>query len=462
MNTAPPVLFAAQRPLARWGVLRRARVTVDEGRLVVRDRFRAHTWAVGPRGVASAVHVDGRLCPSASGARLRNLGKGRPSEAGGCLHLCDGEGRALACLVLSDWLPNGALPVPLETPDAVATAVNGVGRGDHLERSGVAAFLRHHGIAVRVAPGGAEPPRAPGFAGTLRPGPKDGPAVLPMLLGLAQLLVLGLGSFLVGGVSGDEGIWAVLVSVPFLVFALCTAGAAFVLGLAGARAERPALAELRPSPGIAVTRGFLRRAAVRLTDEALELRTAQHEKRLVPPPADPVLGVREAVVFEDDGRPWGVALTDDRQVAQVFLHGDTWLAGDPGLGRLRDFCARAGIGLRRQPLPAFPGRRPEDRTARRWRAGDYGLNDLFAYSVLMPSVVAVGAVPAFFGMAGGNVDWAPFPVVFGLAFAIGVVPYVIRGAVRKWSLNRLVPAGPAPDARSGAAQAPGDEGAATL
>ncbi|WP_143659486.1 hypothetical protein [Streptomyces sp. MP131-18] len=454
-----PALFAAQRPLVRWGVLRRARVAAEAGRLVVRGRARTHAWPLGPQGVASAVHLKGRPCSSAARTRLRDLGKGAINKSGGCVHLCDSTGRALACLLPSDWLPNGAVPVPLDAPDTFPSVRNDSRREDFLELSGMADFLRHQGLAVHESPG-QEPPRAPEFAGTLRPGPKDGPAVLLLFFALAQLLVLMLAAFAVGGFGSGEGAWQLLVSLPFLVFALCTAGAAFLLGLAAPRGEEPAVAELRPSPGVPVTRGFLGRSSLRLVADALELRTAQNVKRRLPPPADPVLGVREAVVLQDGGRPWGVALVDRRRAVLAFLHGDTWFGGDPQLTRLTDFCHRAGIGLRRQELRAFPGRQEADRTARPWRTGDYALNDTFAYSALMASVVAVGVVPAFFVGAGGDVEGPLFLVIFGLAFAIGAVPYAVRGAVRKWSLNRLVPAGPAPNMEPGGA-ASGGKGAAT-
>ncbi|MDT0269538.1 hypothetical protein RM844_24965 [Streptomyces sp. DSM 44915] len=460
MSTISPVVFPAQRPLVRWGVLRRARITVEGGRLTVRRRTRTHRWPVGPEGVASAVYLRGRLCPSAARTGWGTMGLGQINDAGGCLHLCDGAGRALACLALSDWVPAGGAPVPLSTPDQVpAPRLSVVRDGDYLTLSGLADFLRHHGVAVTEhAEGGApEPPRAPGFRGTLRPGARDAVPTLLTLLAVVQIPLSLLAAFFFGGLADTDHLRWTLYSAPFLVFALCGVGAALLLGIAGLRAGRTvASAELRPRPGVPTTRAFQRHTVLRFTESAIELRTAQRRMRLISPPADPVTGVREAVVFDDEGRPWGVALADERGAVHAFLHWDTWFAGDPELTGLDDFCRHAGLAQRRHRLPAFPGRQPEDQSARVWRRRDYGHRDQYALHALLPWVSLGGLVPLFYGATLWEVDWPPFFAMLGAALAVGVVPYVVRGAYRKWSLNQLVQpvvagAGSLLDKRTGAA-----------
>ncbi|GAA3855895.1 hypothetical protein [Streptomyces sedi] len=438
MNPVEPAVFPAQRPLVRWGVLRRARITVEGDRLVVRQRRRSRSWPLGPEGVASATHLTGRLCPSAF--RVRRKGKINP--AGGCLHLLDGSGRALACLAVSDWLPAGGWPLTLEAPDANTRAYSvdspspGIDSAGFLERSGFAPFLRHHGIPVHVAAEDEEePPRAAGFAGPLRPGPE-----LARTAGAAPAFASLLLFFFSWAPPGAE--WRnAMASVPFLLIALVTVVPAAVLGLAGTRAGRTvATAELRPRPGVPVTRSFLDRSALRLTAEAVELRTAQRMMRLMPPPADPVLGLREAVVLEDKGQPWGVALVDDRETVHAFLHWDTWFAGDPRLVALGDFCRQAGLGIRKKQLRAFPGRQREDRTAGVWRAKHYARQErLVAYSAETPGAMTFGIFSLVYGLFVWDLAWAPFYPVLAGAFLIAVPAYAVRGAYRKWKLNILVP-----------------------
>ncbi|KAB8163852.1 hypothetical protein FH609_019605 [Streptomyces sp. 3MP-14] len=435
MNTAPPVVFPAQRPLTRWGVLRRARITVENGQLVVRTHSGAHAWPVGPGGVASAIHLPGRLCPAASRTGWGDASKGTIDKFGGCLHLLDGAGQAVACLAPSDWVTTGGRPATLDRPDARPTTNLDPGAGaDYLERSGLGDLLRQAGVPVHTAPDGQEPPRAPKFAGPLRPGPRA--AASTWLVPSFALLILVFFSWAPTNAEARN----IVASVPFLVTALVCFGTAALSGLAGQRAGRTtAAAELKPSPGVPVTRAFLDRSALRLTAEAVELRTAQNELRLIPPPADPVNGVREAVVFEDAGRPWGVALADARGTVHAFLHWDTWFAGDPQFVGLSDFCQRAGLGLRRQRLAPFPAGEGEDRAARPWRTGDYGMDQRSAYGSFVPGVLAGGLfLVLFFGLFVWDVEWTPFFPVLGAAFAIGVLPYVVRGAYRKWTLNRLV------------------------
>ncbi|RMI41341.1 hypothetical protein [Streptomyces triticirhizae] len=433
MNTALPVVFPAQRPLTRWGVLRRARITVENGQLVVRTHSGAHAWPVGPEGVASAIHLPGRL-PTAFRIGWRDASNGTIDKFGGCLHLLDGAGQAVACLAPSDWVTTGGRPATLDRPDARPTTNLDPGAGvDYLERSGLGDLLRHAGIPVHTAPDGQEPPRAPEFAGTLRPGPRTAGSVWLMVV-LALLVLV-----LLARVAPNEVVRDVMVSVPFLTLALVATVPAVVGGFAGRRAGGTvSLTVLKPIPGIPVTRVFLDRSALRLTEEAIELRTAQNEWRLIPAPADPVNGVREAVVFEDAGRPWGVALADGRGTVHAFLHWDTWFAGDPQLVGLSDFCQRAGLGLRRQRSAAFPGGQPQDRTARPWKMGEYGFDDIFALGSLTPGATLFALPVALLGSVVWDVEWTPFFPVLGAAFAIGVVPYVVRGAYRKWSLNRLV------------------------
>ncbi|SOD63102.1 hypothetical protein SAMN06297387_10943 [Streptomyces zhaozhouensis] len=436
MNPVEPVVFPAQRPLVRWGVLRRARITVENGRLVVRQRWRSRSWPLGPEGVASAVYLPGKLCTAASRTGGGGVSSGKIGASGGCLHLLDGAGKSVACLPLGGWLPTGGLPLPLERPDSWTPFTLGPGDADYAERSGLAPFLRHHGIPVHVAAEDEEePPRAAGFAGPLRPGPELATTVWALPAFASMLLF-----FFSWAPPGAE--WRnAMASLPFLIIALVTVVPAAVLGLAGTRAGRTvAAAELRPRPGVPVTRSFLDRSALRLTAEAVELRTAQRMMRLMPPPADPVLGLREAVVLEDQGRPWGVALVDDRETVHAFLHWDTWFAGDPQLVALGDFCRQAGLGIRKKQLRAFPGRQREDRTAGVWRAKHYARQErLFAYSAETPGVMAFGIFSLVYGLFVWDLAWDPFYPVLAGAFLIAVPAYAVRGAYRKWKLNVLVP-----------------------
>ncbi|MDT0269536.1 hypothetical protein RM844_24955 [Streptomyces sp. DSM 44915] len=378
-------------------------------------------------------HLTGWLCPSAARVGWRDVAPGPVNRTGGCLHPLDAEGRSLACLAVSDWLPGGGWPVPLELADAVPAPVGGVAADGYLARSGLADFLGRHDLPVHELEEGQEPPRAPGFLGTLRPGPRNGGTV--WIVPAVALLLAVLFSWVPNNAAARNA----MASAPFLVLALVNVVPAVVLGLSGLRAGRTtAVAELRPSPGVPVTRAFLRRSVLRLTADAFELRTAQRQMRLIQHPDDPVLGIREAVVLQDAGQPWGVAFLDDRRTVLVFLHWDTWFAGDSGRSRLAAFCQSAGIGLREERMAAFPARRDEDRTARPWRAGAYMQNDLFAYASYAV-VPLVGTVfPLFFGLFVWDLAWDPFFPVIGAALAIGVVPYAIRGAYRKWWLNQLV------------------------
>ncbi|MDT0341761.1 hypothetical protein RM590_03765 [Streptomyces sp. DSM 44938] len=419
---------------------------------------RTHSWPLGPQGVASAVHVKGSLCPSAARNGWLGISKGPINNLGGCLHLCDSAGQALACLALSDWVPNGAAVITMDRPDTFPAVKNNFKAEEFLELSGMGPFLRHFGVPVHESV--KEPPRARRFAGTLRPGPRMAGSPLLTILAFAQLVVLVLATFFTGGIGDRAG--QVMVAGAFLAFALLEAGWSLLLGILSARREKPAVAELRPSPGVPVPVVFRKRASIRLVGDALELRTAQNVKRLIQPPADPVLGLREVVVLEDNGRPWGVALTDGREVVQAFLHWDTWFAGDPQLTHLRAFCAAVGLNLRRQALGAFPGRQERDHTAKRFRMANYALNDTFAISVFSPSVAAFGVYPMFIGAVRADIEWPPYYIMFGLSFAIGFAPYVVRGAVRKWSLNRMVPPAPVSNVEFRGMPSNGGEGAATL
>ncbi|WP_326598411.1 hypothetical protein [Streptomyces sp. NBC_01803] len=441
MNAAvAPLVRAGQRPLVRRSVLRWAGVTARERRLTVRTRGRTHTWELGAGGggVVSAAHLKGRLCPAAGHAGWGDIGSGEPNKAGGCLHLCDSAGAGLACLIVSDWVPVGPTPLTLAHPDGLSVPVDDTKTDDFLRLSGLGDFLRYHDVPVREV--SEAPPPAATFAGTLRPGAKSAFG-LPALLAVAQLVVGWLAAFFVGGLGSGEGAERaalLLMSGSTLVFALLTAGLAAVLGALASRGGR-AVAELRPAPAIPVTRAFLARASVRAVGEDLELRTAQNVTRLMRGPADPVLGVREALILEDRGRPWGVALVDGRESVQAFLHWDTWCGGDPGQARLRAFCDATGIPVRRHALRRSRHGTADggDRTARRWTYRDY-TSDTSAYPAWTAFVVLfLTAFQVGFG-AWAGFDWAPYYLCAGLAFAIGCVPYAVRACWRRFRLNQMV------------------------
>ncbi|MGK5531644.1 hypothetical protein [Streptomyces sp. URMC 129] len=436
VTTVAPALPAGQRPLVRWGVLRRAGVTVEGDRLTVRTSVRTRSWALGPGGVASAAHLTGRLCDAAGHAGWGDIGRGNPNKAGGCLHLCDATGAGLACLIVSDWVPVGPTPLTLAHPDGLSVPVDDTKTGDFLRLSGFADLLDRHGVPVREA--SEPPPPAAAFAGTLRPGAKDALG-LPALVAIAQLVLCWLVMFFVGGLGsgpGAERAVELLMSGSTLVFAALTAGRAFLLGALAPRGGR-ASAELRPSPSVPVTRAFRDRSVLRAVGENLELRTAQNVLRLLRGPADPVLGVREALILNDRGRPWGVALVDGRRAVQAFLHWDTWCGGDPGQARLRAFADAAGIAVRPHELRRSRTAGEGDRTARRWTARDYR-SDAFAFPAWVAFLLLfLTGFQVVFG-AWAGFDGALFYLFNGLAFAIGCVPYAVRACWRTFRLNRMV------------------------
>ncbi|MDT0307480.1 hypothetical protein RM780_10950 [Streptomyces sp. DSM 44917] len=437
------MLLAGERPLARWGVLRRARAAVEDGRLMVRGRSGTHAWALGPGGaVASAVHVRGKVQPPPT----RREGTTPYNASGGTLHLCDASGASVARLIVSDWLPNGTEPVTMDFPDAIPTRGSDLMAGQFLRLSGLRDFLTHHGLLVREAD--EPPPPAPEFAGTLRPGP-SGAVPLALLLPALALVLAGLLALAVTALAGDgetaRNVGFAAVTAPLMLLALLSIGFAGVTALRNLAALRAAGAdaELRPSPGVPVTRAFLGRSSLRLVGENLELRTAQNVLRLMRGPADPVLGVREAVVLEESGRPWAVVLLDRRESVQAFLHWDTWFRGDPQLGRLRAFCEEAGLVLARRAtarrFPAGPAN-ATDRTARKPgldRAVDGGR---YAFLTLVAFPCMVAPPVAFARGADGGIDWAPYYVMSGVTFAVAFVPWVIRLCARVAWLDRLVTA----------------------
>ncbi|MBB0228717.1 hypothetical protein [Streptomyces calidiresistens] len=370
------MLRAGERPVVRWRDLRRARVEVVNGRLRVDTRWRGRSWPLGSDGVASAT-ISSRPCATA--ARARDV-------TSGCVHLCDASERVLACLLPTDWAPNGEGPVPVDLAGTRGIGFAHPRSAECPDLTGLRDFLDHHRVPWRRV---EEQPVVPPRSAVVRPGPRapvsnrlrSVSCAIPVLSLPAVLILMAItrprrGVF---GPEREAALW-ICIGAFLLVTGLVVGGAMWsaVVGWRPLTVSRRARragggAVLRPVPGTPVSRAFLRRARVVWDGEELWQQTAGLVRRRVRGPGDPVLGVRRALLVKGEGRHRGVAFVDDRETVLLFLPWSTWFAGDPSLSGLREFCDVLGIRIAKteRPMPRGGPNGPRDPDARRRRSTDY-------------------------------------------------------------------------------------------
>ncbi|MBU6531915.1 hypothetical protein [Streptomyces mayonensis] len=328
-STPPTPAEPALRPAASRGPglarCHSARLSCEDGALVLRTRRRTVRHPVGGTGIARAVFVD------TPGEDRERVGPTLPGSWGE-LQLQDGDGALIGRFDLEDWLP--------ESPALPKRSV----RGEQLlHRTGVSHLLKAAGVPLHVVQDRNDPLVASGGRGAaLGPG-----TVFPYWYWSVRA---------VAGAVWFAAFTAVLFSgttAPWLVLLLAaTAAVAPVARLAlrawtriRLRRYVPAVRERvgpSPAPGLGATVRFCRDTELRVQDRDLVLRDLGGQEYWFP--LTGAHAVTSLVRVRDrTGADLGVELRGPGEQVRAVLPWDLWFGGETGADGWARLRAATGL-----------------------------------------------------------------------------------------------------------------------
>jgi hypothetical protein len=297
-------------------IVRRARVYVRDGELVVRDRYlRERVYPLGNGGIVRAGFVPP--------ADLDVSTQGPSADLWGVVDFQGADGRIILQVPLAEWLPEAGL-----------IGLIGLSPKECLERTGLPSLVAHLGIPLSDD---TASPRYPSDDGKSDGRPdravhRDLPAWHSWVRGIGMLVWLAF--LLVIPMTGHGNRWTVFTaSVGLFLVPGADLALRFLLrsrsrrdrSLAGAEVVGPS-----PAAGSGATRRFRDAAAVRVLPGDVVLTDSAGMERWLPRHGAHGVGRLVRLLDPSSGDVLGVELRDRRNAARALLPWQPWFAGPGG------------------------------------------------------------------------------------------------------------------------------------